>query len=221
MKLVSHPNVIRLESVHEDQVSISIVMTLCRGGDLWDKVNSQHPKGFGEDQARAVMKPLIKAISYLHQLGILHRDLKPENVLLTEPDPGRDLGQVKVADFGFSRQVATQAGLACGKKLIGTPSYMAPESIIDGVYGKEVDWFACGCIMYMMLMGCPPFMGRNASEILENTCAGRLSVDYSTRSAWSRLSTGARDLMVGLMRLDCTARYTGEKALEHPWMSGA
>ncbi|CAN0320094.1 unnamed protein product, partial [Ectocarpus sp. 12 AP-2014] len=218
LKLVSHPNVVRLEAVHEDPRSIAIVMTLCRGGDLWDKVRSQPSRCFTSSQARTVMKPLCEAVLYLHTLGILHRDIKPENILLVDDGDG-NLGGVTLSDFGFSHQVSPKSRLACGKQLMGTPSYMAPESILHGMYGKEVDWFSCGCVLYMMLMGRAPFAGNSPSEIFRNTCHGRLGLGRGGASLWDKLPAAARELIVGLMQLDHNLRFTGEQAMEHRWLA--
>ncbi|CAN0066695.1 unnamed protein product, partial [Ectocarpus sp. 6 AP-2014] len=218
LKLVSHPNVVRLEAVHEDPRSIAIVMTLCRGGDLWDKVRSQPSRCFTSSQARTVMRPLCEAVLYLHTLGILHRDIKPENILLVDDGDG-NLGGVTLSDFGFSHQVSPKSRLACGKQLMGTPSYMAPESILHGMYGKEVDWFSCGCVLYMMLMGRAPFAGNSPSEIFRNTCHGRLGLGRGGASLWDKLPAAARELIVGLMQLDHNLRFTGEQAMEHRWLA--
>ncbi|CBN78417.1 asparagine-rich protein [Ectocarpus siliculosus] len=218
LKLVSHPNVVRLEAVHEDPRSIAIVMTLCRGGDLWDKVRSQPSRCFTSSQARTVMRPLCEAVLYLHTLGILHRDIKPENILLVDDGDG-NLGGVILSDFGFSHQVSPKSRLACGKQLMGTPSYMAPESILHGMYGKEVDWFSCGCVLYMMLMGRAPFAGNSPSEIFRNTCHGRLGLGRGGASLWDKLPAAARELIVGLMQLDHNLRFTGEQAMEHRWLA--
>ncbi|CAN0186707.1 unnamed protein product, partial [Pylaiella littoralis] len=182
------------------------------------QVRSQPSRCFNTTQARTVMRPLCEAVLYLHTLGILHRDIKPENILLVDDGAG-NLGGVTLSDFGFSHQVSPKSRLACGKQLMGTPSYMAPESILHGMYGKEVDWFSCGCVLYMMLMGRAPFAGNNPSEIFRNTCHGRLGLGRGGASLWDRLPSASRELIVGLMQLDHNLRFTGEQALNHRWLS--
>ncbi|CAN0094839.1 unnamed protein product [Sphacelaria rigidula] len=96
---------------------------------------------------------------------------------------------------------------------MGTPSYMAPESILHGMYGKEVDWFACGCVLYMMLMGRAPFGGADPAEIFRNTCHGRLGLGRGGANHWDKLPAECRDLIVGLMQLDHNLRFTGEQVM--------
>ena len=128
LKLIEHPNIIKLYDVFEDEKYICLVIELMEGGELFDLINEQ--KRFSEDQAREIVKNLIDSIQYCHQLGIVHRDIKPENLLFQSKE--RCISTLKLSDFGLSK-ILDENKLAT--TVCGTPGYVAPEILKDGKYG--------------------------------------------------------------------------------------
>ena len=150
----------------------------------------------------------------LNDEGIIHRDLKPENLLYCSEDEHSDL---KVTDFGVGRfldanEMATTA--------VGTPSYMAPEVCSGQKYGQEVDCWALGTIIYIMLCGFPPFYSENGNNqaLFEAIKAGKF--DFPS-PYWDKISNSAKDLIKSCLVVDPAARNTAEGILEHPWISNA
>jgi calcium/calmodulin-dependent protein kinase I len=122
------------------------------GGELFDRIVEK--ESYSEKEASDTIKPVVDAIRYCHGLGIIHRDLKPENLLYESEDTN---SAIKVTDFGLARFVHNElATTACG-----TPNYVAPEIVAGSGYGKEVDYWSIGVIIYIMLSGFPPFYDDN------------------------------------------------------------
>ncbi|KAG5178661.1 kinase-like domain-containing protein [Tribonema minus] len=207
MKLVNHPNIIRMEAVYESRRHIFIVMELHSGGELFDRVNGR-PR-LTEDEAFCVIYPLIESVAYLHEMGIVHRDLKPENILC-----GQKVGDIKIADFGLSKLVLPDEIM---KMPCGTLSYVAPEVLTLNGYGREADMWSVGTIMYLLLRGRLPFDidGESREKIIERTINGTIDTDDAV---WKALSQDARDLMLGLLNKDIKRRMSAKEALLHPWI---
>uniref|UniRef100_A0A1B0GLW8 SNF-related serine/threonine-protein kinase n=2 Tax=Phlebotomus papatasi TaxID=29031 RepID=A0A1B0GLW8_PHLPP len=158
MKLVQHPNVVRLYEVIDTQTKLYLILELGDGGDLYDYI-MKHEGGLSESLARDYFRQIVRAISYCHQLHVVHRDLKPENVVFFEK-----LGVVKLTDFGFSNKFCP------GQKLetsCGSLAYSAPEILLGDSYdAPAVDIWSLGVILYMLVCGQPPFQEANDSETL-------------------------------------------------------
>lgn len=158
MKLVQHPNVVRLYQVIDTQTKLYLILELGDGGDLYDYI-MKHEGGLSENLARDYFRQIVRAISYCHQLHVVHRDLKPENVVFFEK-----LGVVKLTDFGFSNKFCP------GQKLetsCGSLAYSAPEILLGDSYdAPAVDVWSLGVILYMLVCGQPPFQEANDSETL-------------------------------------------------------
>ncbi|XP_052869708.1 uncharacterized protein LOC128275292 [Anopheles cruzii] len=158
MKLVQHPNVVRLYEVIDTQTKLYLILELGDGGDLYDYI-MRHEKGLSENVAREYFRQIVRAISYCHQLHVVHRDLKPENVVFFEK-----LGVVKLTDFGFSNKFCP------GQKLetsCGSLAYSAPEILLGDSYdAPAVDVWSLGVILFMLVCGHPPFQEANDSETL-------------------------------------------------------
>lgn len=158
MKLVQHPNVVRLYEVIDTQTKLYLILELGDGGDLYDYI-MKHEGGLSESLAREYFRQIVRAISYCHQLHVVHRDLKPENVVFFEK-----LGVVKLTDFGFSNKFCP------GQKLetsCGSLAYSAPEILLGDSYdAPAVDIWSLGVILYMLVCGQPPFEKANDSETL-------------------------------------------------------
>ncbi|CAM9958701.1 unnamed protein product, partial [Scytosiphon promiscuus] len=176
MRLVNHPNIIRMEAVYESKRDIFIVMQLHSGGELFDRIVGR-PR-FTEDEAFTVMYPLVESVAYLHEMGIVHRDLKPENILC-----GDRIEDIKIADFGLSKMVMPDEIM---KMPCGTLTYVAPEVLTLNGYGKEADIWSVGTIMYLLLRGRLPFDGETREEIIENTIHGTIS--WQNDHVWASFS---------------------------------
>ena len=189
-------------------------MELADGGELFDKILEKIK--FSEKEAKIHFYQMLSAVQYLHQHNIAHRDLKPENILLSNDDTNP---LIKISDMGLSKLVDHTTFL---QTFCGTPQYLAPEVLIsrvrgDGSYGFEVDMWALGVILYILLSGCPPFSPeRTDKSLIRQVCDG----DYSfPKSKWATVDESAIDLVEKLMTVDISKRLTAEKALNHPWLS--
>eukprot|EP00033_Pygsuia_biforma_P000655 GCRY01000770.1.p1 GENE.GCRY01000770.1~~GCRY01000770.1.p1 ORF type:complete len:310 (-),score=24.75 GCRY01000770.1:321-1250(-) len=205
---VSHNSIIKLYEIFENADKICLVMELVLGGELFDKVVELG--NYTEHDAAILMKKLLSAVSYLHDMGIVHRDLKPENLLLETSD---DITSIRVTDFGLSRVAGKQYVLmtACG-----TPGYVAPEVLQCEGYGQAVDLWACGVILYILLSGMPPFYSNNTATLFNQI----MSADYDFDDPiWVPVSQEAKDLVASLLQVDPSNRLTAKQALQHPWIS--
>lgn len=205
LKLVNHPNIIKLQGTYESRTHIYIVMEKLTGGELFEQIVGK-PR-FSEDDAAKLIRPLLESVGYLHDLGIVHRDIKPENVLC-----GKNLEEVKIADFGLSKMVlpTEKMDTACG-----TLSYVAPEVLTMQGYGQEADIWSIGVILFLVLCGKLPFDGSNNDDIITATIKAEIRVSPST---WNGLSEEARSLIKALLQKDPKERITARAALKHPFI---
>jgi calcium/calmodulin-dependent protein kinase I len=209
LRRVQHPGCVALVEVFESPKTIYIVMELLTGGELFERIIEKG--SFSEKEASKVIREAVEAIQYLHKAGIVHRDLKPENLLYSTPETD---SAIKITDFGLAKRKNPNQTLhtACG-----TPSYVAPEVLKRQPYSPAVDLWSIGVILYILLCGFPPFHNENTAELYNLIKAG----DYSFPDPyWSDISPEAKDLVRGLLTVDPTKRYTSEKVLQHPWISG-
>ena len=206
LKLMSHPNVIHMKEVFEDQHNIYIVMPLIPHGDLFDRIMLR--KVFAEETAKMIIWRLLSALDYLHERGIVHRDLKPENVLMTDKN---DDTKVVLADFGLSI-------FSCPSEVLrvncGTISYVAPEVLLLKGYSKMVDVWGLGVIMFVLLCGELPFQGRTQSQVIHQTLYGAL---VFSAEEWRYVSKEGRDLVTQLLQKVPSNRPTTSAAMQHPW----
>lgn len=186
LKLVNHPNIIRLEGLYESKAHIYIVMEMLKGGELFERIVGR-PR-FTELEAARLLRPLLESVAYLHDLGIVHRDLKPENILC-----GEELEDLKIADFGLSKMILPKEKMdaACG-----TLSYVAPEVLTMQGYGKEADLWSVGVILFLLLCGKLPFDGEDHNEIIRSTIQADLKVNPNV---WNKLTDDAKSLITSLL----------------------
>jgi len=203
----NHPNVIKLVETFESDEEISLVLELMNGGDLFDRIASKGT--YSEGEARTAMYNIFSAVDYLHDKSIVHRDLKPENLLYAGKE---DSALLKIADFGLSKYVTEFGGL---ETPCGTLAYTAPEVTSKTSYRKVVDIWSCGCILYFMLFGKPPFYSIIEEEIFDLVADGRYSIPSSPL-----VSDAAKELVGFLLEKDPAKRYTAKQSLLHPWITG-
>jgi len=206
-RVAGHPYIIELHDVFESETFIFLVFELCRNGELFDYLTSVVT--LSEKKTKYIMKQLFEALQHVHRMNIAHRDIKPENILLD------DNLNVKLTDFGFAVALKKEQKLF---ELVGTPGYLAPELLKTnmfeetGGYGKEVDVWACGVIMYTLLVGCPPFWHRKQMVMLRNIMEGRYCF---TSPEWDDITDTPKDLISKLLIVDPKKRYTVDDALNH------
>lgn len=207
LKLVHHPNIIRLHDVFEDRQYIHIVTDLVSGGELFNRIVGR--SRYTEAEARLVMRPLFESVKYLHRLGIVHRDLKPENILC-----GEALTDVTIADFGLSKLVHPEELM---KMPCGTLNYVAPEVLTLEGYGREADLWSLGVILYLLLRGELPFYGKGKSEVIQKTLLAKINLESDL--AWKNVSLAGKSLLRGLLMKDPSRRLTAQNALLHEWFA--
>jgi len=202
MRLVRHPNIVRLYEVMASKSKIYFVMEYVKGGELFNKVAKGRLK---EEEARKYFQQLISAVDFCHSRGVYHRDLKPENLLLDEN------GDMKVSDFGLSAlpEQFRQDGLlhtACG-----TPAYVSPEVITKKGYdGAKADIWSCGVILFVLMAGYLPFLDANLMVMYKKIYKG----DFKC-PPW--FSSEVRRLVVRLLDPNPRTRITVPQLMEVPW----
>lgn len=203
--LSGNKNVVQLVGTYEDKNFIHLVMELCSGGELFDRIaEAGH---FSEKRAAEVMRTVVEVVHHCHTMNVVHRDLKPENFLLTEGA----VGVIKATDFGLSRFFKQGDVL---DEIVGSPFYVAPE-VLKRAYGKEADIWSCGIIMYILLCGWPPFHGDSTQMIFRNILSAPLDLKADP---WPRISDAAKDCVKKMLTRDPKKRLTAEQLLNHPWM---
>ncbi|KAI4974679.1 hypothetical protein ZWY2020_048286 [Hordeum vulgare] len=202
--------VVRLREAREDQDgSVHLVMELCEGGELFDRIVARGH--YSERAAAKIFRTIVNVIQICHSNGVIHRDLKPENFLFANKSEDAAL---KVIDFGLS--VFFNPGDRF-TEVVGSAYYMAPE-VLKRNYGQEVDVWSAGVILYILLCGVPPFWGDNDEKIAQAILRGGL--DFN-REPWPRVSGNAKDLIRRMLDPDPATRLTAHQVLEHPWLKNA
>jgi serine/threonine protein kinase len=201
---ISHPFIVNLWGTFQDDANLYMIMDFVAGGELFSLLRKS--KRFSNEMARFYAAEVLMAIVYLHNQDILYRDLKPENILLDAT------GHVRLTDFGFAKRVPDVTWTLCG-----TPDYLAPEVIQSKGYGKAVDYWSLGILIYEMLAGYPPFFDDSQFRLYEKilTSEPRYPPHFDPQ---------ARDLLTHLLTTDLTSRYGNLKRgyhdiTEHPWFA--
>ncbi|XP_013146194.1 PREDICTED: phosphorylase b kinase gamma catalytic chain, liver/testis isoform isoform X2 [Papilio polytes] len=209
--VAGHPYIIELQDVFESETFIFLVFELCKNGELFDYLTSVVT--LSEKKTRYIMRQVLEGVRHVHSKNIVHRDLKPENILLD------DQLNVKITDFGFAKVLNDGEKLF---ELCGTPGYLAPETLKANMfedapgYGKEVDIWACGVIMFTLLVGCPPFWHRKQMVMLRNIMEGRYSF---TSPEWADISEDPKDLIRRLLVVEPSERIDVHESLMHPFFN--
>ncbi|CAI9773978.1 unnamed protein product [Fraxinus pennsylvanica] len=204
--LEGHPNVISIKGAYEDAVAIHVVMELCAGGELFDRIIKRGH--YTERKAAELTRTIVGVVEACHSLGVIHRDLKPENFLFVDQ---KEESLLKTIDFGLSTFFKPGESFA---DVVGSPYYVAPE-VLRKRYGPEADVWSAGVIVYILLSGVPPFWDETEQGIFEQVLHGDL--DFSS-DPWPSISEGAKDLVRRMLVRDPRRRLTAHEVLCHPWV---
>lgn len=204
--LPTHPNIVTLKDTYEDDMAVHLVMELCEGGELFDRIVARGH--YTERAAAVVTKTIVEVVQMCHKHGVMHRDLKPENFLFANK---KEMAPLKAIDFGLS--VFFTPGERFNE-IVGSPYYMAPE-VLKRNYGPEVDVWSAGVILYILLCGVPPFWAETEQGVAQAII--RSVVDFK-REPWPRVSDNAKDLVRGMLNPDPKNRLTAQQVLDHPWL---
>eukprot|EP00049_Salpingoeca_infusionum_P027141 m.30679 g.30679 ORF g.30679 m.30679 type:complete len:482 (-) comp9313_c0_seq1:198-1643(-) len=220
LRKLDHPNIIHVHDMHDSKDKLHIVLEFAQGGELFDRIISK--RRFSNDMTRYVFLQLLDAVEYLHDQGVAHRDLKPENVLLSGPEED---AMIKVTDFGLAKLVGPQSFM---QTMCGTPCYQAPEVIRAGMhghhdlsaegYGKAVDMWSLGVMLFIFLSGYPPFSDEYSEPLSKQILEGQY--DFPTEH-WKTVDPDGIDLIKKLLQIDPTQRLTVQQAKQHPFMNHA
>lgn len=204
---LNHPNIVKLYEVFDTSKRMYMVMDLLIGGELFDRIVKKG--SFSEAEAASLIKQVTSALIYMHKNGVVHRDLKPENLLF---ETKSDYSTIKIIDYGLAKVNDDAMRTPCG-----TPGYVAPEILSDKEYGKEVDMWSLGVILYILLCGFPPFYDNsgNLRNLYSQIKKGRFSFPSPY---WDNISDGAKDLIKRLLTVNPKRRYDGDQVLKHPWI---
>ncbi|KAJ0982611.1 hypothetical protein J5N97_010866 [Dioscorea zingiberensis] len=204
--LSGHPNVISIKGAYEDAVAVHVVMELCAGGELFDRIIQRGH--YTERKAAELARVIVSVVEACHSLGVMHRDLKPENFLFVNQDEEAPL---KTIDFGLS--IFFKPG-EIFNDVVGSPYYVAPE-VLRKRYGPEADVWSAGVIIYILLSGVPPFWAETEQGIFEEVLNG--SLDFQS-DPWPSISESAKDLVRRMLIRDPKRRLTAHEVLCHPWV---
>ncbi|KAI3774202.1 hypothetical protein L1987_48747 [Smallanthus sonchifolius] len=204
--LTGHKNIVTIKGAYEDPLYVHIVMELCNGGELFDRIIQRGQ--YSERKAAELTKIIVGVVEACHSLGVMHRDLKPENFLLVNKD---DDFSLKAIDFGLSiffkpGQIFTD--------VVGSPYYVAPEVLLKH-YGPEADVWTAGVILYILLSGVPPFWAETQQGIFDAVL--KAHIDFES-DPWPHISDSGKDLIKKMLCSHPAKRLTAHQVLCHPWI---
>lgn len=206
LQSLRHPGIVNLECMFETPEKVFVVMEKLHG-DMLEMILSSEKGRLPERLTKFLITQILVALRHLHFKNIVHCDLKPENVLLASADP---FPQVKLCDFGFARIIGEKS---FRRSVVGTPAYLAPEVLLNQGYNRSLDMWSVGVIMYVSLSGTFPF---NEDEDINDQIQN--AAFMYPASPWSRISSGAIDLINNLLQVKMRKRYSVDKSLSHPWL---
>ncbi|XP_019955678.1 calcium/calmodulin-dependent protein kinase type II delta 1 chain isoform X2 [Paralichthys olivaceus] len=207
-RLLKHPNIVRLHDSISEEGFHYLVFDLVTGGELFEDIVAR--EYYSEADASHCIQQILESVNHCHINGIVHRDLKPENLLLASKLKG---AAVKLADFGLAIEVQGDQQAWFG--FAGTPGYLSPEVLRKDPYGKPVDMWACGVILYILLVGYPPFWDEDQHRLYQQIKAG--AYDFPSPE-WDTVTPEAKDLINKMLTINPAKRVTATDALKHPWI---
>ncbi|KAK5640106.1 hypothetical protein RI129_010917 [Pyrocoelia pectoralis] len=205
---LQHPNIVRLHDSIQEENFHYLVFDLVTGGELFEDIVAR--EFYSEADASHCIQQILESVNHCHQNGVVHRDLKPENLLLASKAKG---AAVKLADFGLAIEVQGEQQAWFG--FAGTPGYLSPEVLKKEPYGKPVDIWACGVILYILLVGYPPFWDEDQHRLYAQIKAG--AYDYPSPE-WDTVTPEAKNLINQMLTVNPSKRITASEALKHPWI---
>eukprot|EP00240_Pyramimonas_obovata_P001787 CAMPEP_0118929800 /NCGR_PEP_ID=MMETSP1169-20130426/6692_1 /TAXON_ID=36882 /ORGANISM="Pyramimonas obovata, Strain CCMP722" /LENGTH=520 /DNA_ID=CAMNT_0006872055 /DNA_START=55 /DNA_END=1617 /DNA_ORIENTATION=+ len=204
--LQGHDNIVELVDAYEDKEDVHLVMELCSGGELFDRIVDK--KYYSEKAAATTFRTIMNVVAQSHALGVMHRDLKPENFLLKDKT---DAALVKATDWGLSAFFRPSQSF---HDVVGSAYYIAPE-VLRRNYGPEADVWSAGVILYILLCGVPPFWAETEAGIFAEIRKGKFDM---VSKPWNKISSQAKDLVSKLLIMNPKNRITAAEALNHPWL---
>ncbi|XP_034537862.1 calcium/calmodulin-dependent protein kinase type II delta chain isoform X3 [Notolabrus celidotus] len=207
-RLLKHPNIVRLHDSISEEGFHYLVFDLVTGGELFEDIVAR--EYYSEADASHCINQILESVSHIHQHDIVHRDLKPENLLLASKMKG---AAVKLADFGLAIEVQGDQQAWFG--FAGTPGYLSPEVLRKDPYGKPVDIWACGVILYILLVGYPPFWDEDQHKLYQQIKAG--AYDFPSPE-WDTVTPEAKNLINQMLTINPAKRITADQAIKHPWV---
>ena len=208
-RMLKHPNIVRLHASIPEEGMHYLVFDLVTGGELFEDIVAR--EYYSEADASHCIQQILESVVHCHQTGIVHRDLKPENLLLASKEKG---AAVKLADFGLA--VESDGDKQAWHGFAGTPGYLSPEVLRKEPYGKPADVWACGVILYILLVGYPPFWDEDQQRLYAQIKAA--AYEYPSPE-WDTVSKEAKDLIDCMLSVDQKKRVNALEALKHPWIS--
>lgn len=209
LRQAQHNHIVGMHEYFDTPEKLYLVLDYVEGGELFDRIVDEG--NFTEKDASRITRQMCEAIQYLHDRNIVHRDLKPENLLFRDRD---NTDCILVTDFGLAKLIddATVLKTACG-----TPNYVAPEILLQRGYGKEVDVWSLGVILYILLCGYPPFYDESDALLFEIIMKGKFDFD---ERYWRDISKEAKSLIRNMLHVDPRKRLTTRQVLAHPFITG-
>ncbi|XP_041914703.1 calcium/calmodulin-dependent protein kinase type II subunit beta isoform X23 [Alosa alosa] len=207
-RLLKHPNIVRLHDSISEEGFHYLLFDLVTGGELFEDIVAR--EYYSEADASHCIHQILESVSHIHQHDIVHRDLKPENLLLASKCKN---AAVKLADFGLAIEVQGDQQAWFG--FAGTPGYLSPEVLRKEAYGKPVDIWACGVILYILLVGYPPFWDEDQHKLYQQIKAG--AYDFPSPE-WDTVTPEAKNLINQMLTINPAKRINAQEALKHPWV---
>ncbi|GAB4826593.1 Calcium-dependent protein kinase 15 [Ancistrocladus abbreviatus] len=204
--LSGQPNIVEFRGAYEDRQSVHVVMELCTGGELFDQITARGH--CSERDAARIVRQIMMAVHVCHFMGVFHRDIKPENFLFSSKDEG---AMLKATDFGLSLFI--EEGRLY-RDVVGSEYYVSPE-VLQGSYGKEIDVWSTGVVLYILLCGDPPFWAETQQGMFEAILEGKFDLE---KQPWPSVSDSAKDLVRRMLTRDPNKRIAAAEVLEHPWI---
>lgn len=210
LRNLDHPNIVKLFEVYESgDDKLHLIMELCTGGELYQKLIAQSGQRYAEKKAANLVDQMLRAVCYCHNKGIAHRDIKMANFLL---ESDSDDAKLKMIDFGFSKMFYKDNGKM--STFVGTPHYIAPE-VLQGAYNESSDVWSIGVMAYMLVVGYPPFSAKPDEDVLEKIKKGIVSMEGKR---WKDVSKACQTFIRKLLQKNPKRRIRAEDALQDRWI---
>ena len=203
---LEHPNIIKIYEYYTDDSNYYLITEYVSGGELYEGIVSM--SNFNEFKCQYIMNQILSAVHYLHSKGIVHRDIKPENILVSNNN--KEMLNIKLIDFGSCNYIKENKNFTLK---IGSPYYIAPE-VLKHNYNNKCDIWSTGVILYILLVGYPPFKGQNKEELFMKIKSGYFCLQGGE---WERISSEAKHLVSLMLEYDYNKRPSAEECLNHQW----